>query len=157
MCIQELQTNGAGQRQETRLERARASARGSKEEMDALFPAVAFRPQLGSCPEPPPQGALRGSALPSRRRTPSSRGLLLCQRPRAESDPLIEVGPRSSANARSRRYVPSRNSILREATSARDKPRAFLYRDTSRPDPPRPWLPARLATAGAPIITTSAP
>src|SRR5260370_34807289 len=124
MCIQELQTNGAGQRQETRLERARASARGSKEEMDALFPAVAFRTQLGSCPEPPPQGALRGSALPLRRRTPSSHGLLLCQRLLDESDPLIQVGPGSPDNARSRRYVPSTNSILREAKNARDKPRA---------------------------------
>src|SRR6266568_6482682 len=77
----------AGLQQARPQERASASARRSKDEMDALFPSAVFRAQLGSCSEPPPQGALRGSALPLRRRTPSARGLLLCQRLRAESDP----------------------------------------------------------------------
>src|SRR3989442_15445743 len=98
--------------------------------------------------EPPPQGAFRGSALPLRRRTPPSHGLLLCQRLRAESDPLIQVGPGSPDNASSRRYVPSTNSILRGATNARDKPRGFLHRDKSRAEAQRPQLPARLANGG---------
>src|SRR6266568_226252 len=75
-------------------------------------------------------------------------GLLLCQRLPAESDPLIQVGPGSPDNAHSRRYVPSRNSILREATNARDKPRAFLYRDKSRAGAQRRRLPGRLANGG---------
>src|SRR6266704_1007233 len=151
----ELKSKRAGLQKARPQERASASARRSKDERDALFPAAVFRAQVGSCSEPPPQGAFRGSALPLRRRTPSSRGLLLCQRLPAESDPLIQVGPGSPDNAHSRRYVPSRNSILREATNARDKPRAFLHRDKSRAGAQPPRLRARLANGGCALCQIS--
>src|SRR6266851_9614386 len=121
------------QRQLLPQERATASARPSKEEPGVTSWVAPLRPRIGSGSEQPLPGTIRGSAQSSPARIPLQRGLLLAQQTATKSHPWLRVAQESSGNARSRRYVVSRNSVLPEGESARDRPPAFPNQDIQRP------------------------
>src|SRR6266481_6334024 len=99
---------------------ATASARPSKEEPCVTSWAGLLGRRAGSGSEPPP-GTLRRCAQPAPTRLPSQR-LPLVQRLAVKSRPSFPDERVQSGSWRSRRYVLSRNSTVREAKTARDKP-----------------------------------
>src|SRR6267143_5098320 len=113
-------------------ERATASAHLSKEEPGVTSWVAPLRLCAGFGRVQAPRGRLRRSGQRSPARI-ASQGLPLAQRLAMKSRPWLRVAREYSGNCRSPRYVLSRNSILPEAKTARDKPPVFPSPNKSLP------------------------
>src|SRR5216684_364414 len=109
-------------------EQATANVPPSKEELGATSWVLPLRLRDGSGSEQPTLETLRRCAQPPPARLPSQR-LPLVQRLAVKSHPWLQVARGSLGNAHSPRYVLSRNSTVREAETARDKPPALPSQD----------------------------